>query len=162
MLTPSSYIASQAGASDADYEPRSVGVSEMLALGYTPDQIAKELGMTPREVATCLVKVSARWARVAERSLDAAIGREFSVQDIVAAQAWKDYQTTPDPEYLKIVIKTSENRAKFGGYAQRIVAARTNVGRVGAMQELLADINAAPESNLINAVAGDDSEVIDL
>ncbi len=152
MLAPTQYIADTVGASPEKYEPVTTRILEMFTLGYTQDAIASELDIPHRTVATALAKVKQRWQKIAATSLDAAIGREVAVHDLITVTAWERYGQEPDPEYLKIVLRAAEIRARVQALPQRALTAQTQVGRKGAMQELLDHINNSSESSLISGV----------
>jgi len=154
MLSPVDYIQKEVALSDTKYEPVADRLAALFAVGYSRTQIAEELGLSEQEIARHLVKVSHRWEKVVSDTLEAQIGREVAAQDLVSRMAYKACKdsTTPHPEYLKLMVKTSENRAKFLSVSQRLVDASTNKGRQGAMSDLLDAINESPTSSVISVV----------
>lgn len=109
----------------AELVQRREKVAELHLKGYSRDSIAVELGVGQGTVSNDLAAVRREWAETANEKLEALKDEELARLRAVDLAAWLGYQRTGSPSFLRVIIKSSEQRSKMLGLIRDV---NVNIG----------------------------------
>lgn len=129
---------------------RRVNVSHLYGRGLPASEIAEQLGLSPRMVASDIVVIRRQWREKAAANVDSLIAEQLSRYNAIEREAWEmwdrskeDAESTTDsdqggrstttkgqsgnPAYLDIIRKTGESRSKLLGIERKTPSSQTNI-----------------------------------
>lgn len=129
---------------------RRVKVSHLYGRGLPASEIAEQLGLSPRMVASDIVVIRRQWREKAAANVDSLIAEQLSRYNAIEREAWEmwdrskeDAESVTDsdeggrstttkgqsgnPAYLDIIRKTGESRSKLLGIERKAPSSQTNI-----------------------------------
>lgn len=129
---------------------RRVKVAHLYGRGLPASEIAEQLGLSPRMVASDIVVIRRQWREKVAANVDSLIAEQLSRYNAIEREAWEmwdksklDAESVTDsdeggrsttvkgqsgnPAYLDIIRKTGESRSKLLGIERKTPSSQTNI-----------------------------------
>jgi len=103
-----------------------VTVSEMAVRGCTYNEIMAKVSISRTQLKRDLNKIRERWRERQTDNMDVVVGRELEKLDLIERKAFEAYEKSEsssspgDPQYLMLVLKCMERRARLLGIERPI------------------------------------------